>query len=525
MGTIDSEGAEYARIAENLVAGNGYTGLVTPGKNLIFPPLYPFLIALFTPLVGGAELAGRLLSSTMGSLMTVPVYLVARDLYGRRAAPFAALIVALHPMLIGFAASVYCESTYMALQLTAVYLCLRVFRQPTPRLLVLTGAVLGASYLVRPEAGLYAFLATGIVVLIALMRGQKPLPALGRGLCLLATFAVLAFPYVAWLHAQTGQWRLEGKSSLNYATQRLMDEGHSMYAASYEVKPDLEEQGIWLTSHATTMQRAKVPPGELPRYLLGRGRSVAAFVKNTLVAGGMLGAPMIFGLSLLGIFGVPWSRHLAIAQLMMFVIVGLTGTALFFIYYLSPRYLITCIPFLSIWAASGIVVLSDWLIQTLRLVFGKTGADWLPQAFGVVVAVLVAFSAVSGARELYELKTFARDARPIREAGEWLNRYEPGEKMITDSQDMLPFHARAKFLPLPYADSTTALRYLQQHHVRFVALHDADKVSTPFLESWLKDGIPSPGAELIYNQSSPALGRILIYDLTPVTSHKHGSAS
>src|SRR4051812_21687837 len=61
MGTIDWEGAKYARIAENLVAGNGYRGLVTPGKTLISPPLYPLLIALLTPLAGGAELAGRLL--------------------------------------------------------------------------------------------------------------------------------------------------------------------------------------------------------------------------------------------------------------------------------------------------------------------------------------------------------------------------------------------------------------------------------------------------------------------------------
>jgi len=120
MGTIDSEGAEYARIAENLVAGNGYTGLVTPGKNLIFPPLYPGLIALFTPVVGGAELAGRIISLLMGSVLVAAVYLVTRDLYGRRAAPFASLLVALHPMLVGFAASVYCETTYMALQLTAI---------------------------------------------------------------------------------------------------------------------------------------------------------------------------------------------------------------------------------------------------------------------------------------------------------------------------------------------------------------------------------------------------------------------
>lgn len=511
-GTIDSEGAEYARIAENLVAGNGYTGLVTPGKNLIFPPLYPFLIALVSSLLGNAELAGRLISVLMGSLLAVPVYLVARDLYGRKVAPFAALLVALHPMLIGFAASVYCESTFMTLQLTGVYLCLRVFRQPSPRLLVLTGAVLGAAYLVRPEAGLYAVLAAGIVGLIALARGEKLLTAGRRALLVVATFAVLALPYVLWLHAQSGQWRMEGKSSLNYATERIMlDRNTDMMDASYNVGPDLVEHGIWLKSHAATLRQVKMPRAELPRYFAQRAQSIVAFLRTTLTSGGMLGAPLIFGLSLLGLFGMPWSRHVAVAQLLIFCILTATGSALFFIYYLSPRYLITFIPFLSIWAAAGIVVFCNWLQDTLQLVTERRSLALPMQALGGLIIIAITLTTIRPAEGLYELQAFDSDARPVREAGEWLDKYAPGEKVVADSQDVLPYHAHASYVPLPYADSTTALRYLKQRHVRYIALHDADNTTRPFLASWLKDGIPSPGVELIYNRSSPARGRILIY--------------
>jgi 4-amino-4-deoxy-L-arabinose transferase-like glycosyltransferase len=526
MGTIDSEGAEYARIAENLVAGHGYVGLVTPGKNLIFPPLYPFMIALVTALVGQAEVAGRLISSVMGSLLAVPVYLIAREIYGRRTAPFAAAIVALHPMLVGFAASVYCESTYMALQLSAIYLCLRVFRQPSTYSLLLTGALLGASYLVRPEAGLYAVLASGVVAILALARGQKVWVALRSASYLFAVFAVLALPYVVWLHGQTGQWRLEGKSSLNYATERLIEEeNNGMYAASYEVTPALVERGIWLKSHSSTLREVKIPPGALPGYLWGRAKSVSSFIKTTLVSGGMMGAPLIFVLSVLGLFGAPWSRRQATAHLTFFCVLSLTGSALFFIYYLSPRYLITCIPFLSIWASSGVVVWSDWLSKTVQVLSERRNLVLPSQVIGAVVAAGVALGALSGARGLYELRTFAAASRPIRDAGEWLDKYAPGEKVITDSQDTLPFHARAQYVPLPYADSATALRYLRSRHVRFVALHDLDTTSTPFLANWVKNGVPAPGAELIYNHSSPALGRILIYELKNEAGDSRAGAS
>src|SRR6516165_5825022 len=43
MGSIDSEGAEYARIAENFLNGNGYSGIALPGAQLSFPPLFPLL--------------------------------------------------------------------------------------------------------------------------------------------------------------------------------------------------------------------------------------------------------------------------------------------------------------------------------------------------------------------------------------------------------------------------------------------------------------------------------------------------
>jgi hypothetical protein len=38
-GEIDTEGAEYARIAQNIVAGKGYVGIATEGTQLFFPPL------------------------------------------------------------------------------------------------------------------------------------------------------------------------------------------------------------------------------------------------------------------------------------------------------------------------------------------------------------------------------------------------------------------------------------------------------------------------------------------------------
>src|SRR5262245_56702025 len=99
-GPIDTEGAEYARIAENLLSGNGYRGIATEGTELMFPPLFPFLIAAFSLLTNDVQLAGRLVSLLMGTLLVPFVYLIAARMYGRGAACIAALLAAFHPLLV-----------------------------------------------------------------------------------------------------------------------------------------------------------------------------------------------------------------------------------------------------------------------------------------------------------------------------------------------------------------------------------------------------------------------------------------
>src|ERR1700693_4338587 len=68
-GAIESEGAQYARIAENLRNGVGYVGLVTPGSELLFNPLFPLLIAGTSFFTHNYELAGRLVTLIMGALL------------------------------------------------------------------------------------------------------------------------------------------------------------------------------------------------------------------------------------------------------------------------------------------------------------------------------------------------------------------------------------------------------------------------------------------------------------------------
>ena len=124
-GFIDGEGSEYARIAQNLLSGVGYVGIATEGKQLFFPPLYPLLIAGITLTTGDAEISARLVSLVSGTLLVLPVYFIARRLYGELVGLGASALVGAHPFLIWFSTTAFCEQFYMVLVLTAIYLTMR----------------------------------------------------------------------------------------------------------------------------------------------------------------------------------------------------------------------------------------------------------------------------------------------------------------------------------------------------------------------------------------------------------------
>ena len=144
--TIESEGVEYAQIARNLLAGNGYVGMATQGSQLTFPPLFPYLIASVAFLVHDVELAGRLVSISMGTLLVLPVFFITKHLYGIKAGFISALLASVHPLLVGFSAAVYVETTYIVLLLSGAYCCLQAVRFRRAPAFVLIGLFFGMAY-------------------------------------------------------------------------------------------------------------------------------------------------------------------------------------------------------------------------------------------------------------------------------------------------------------------------------------------------------------------------------------------
>ena len=219
-GTIESEGAEYAKIAENLRHGVGYVGLVFPGPQVHFQPLFPWLIAGVSFFTGDYESAGRLVALIFGALLPLPVFGIASRLFNRQVGFIAAGLVLLHPLSIYLSFMVYSEGPYATLILFAVYLVIRALEEPSLTRWLLIGAAFGICYLVRAEA--LAVFAIALLFALVATRGGGVV-RLQRAACAIAVFLLVASPEIIFLYRSTGHLVLETKgANLLYMAKRIL---------------------------------------------------------------------------------------------------------------------------------------------------------------------------------------------------------------------------------------------------------------------------------------------------------------
>jgi 4-amino-4-deoxy-L-arabinose transferase-like glycosyltransferase len=520
MGAIESEGAEYARIAENLRHGLGYVGIVTPGPELMFPPLFPWLIAGFSFLTRDYVWAGRLVSLVFGALLPLPAFGIASRLFNRRVGLIAAALFMLHPLFIGLSYTVLTEGPYATLLLSAVYLVLRALDRPTLRMWSSVGAAFGVAYLLRPEAVAPLMIA----VFLALVATEGGLFIRGRRAAVaILAFLVLASPEVIFLYNKTDHLRLEGKSAVTSPLAVLildkeagrgpggtpaLDYTEAVKWGSAAIDSDMRRIGIWLRPEVD-VARDRISTRDLARIVR------AAIRQNTpsflqALSSRWLGAPFLPALALLGAFRRPWRRSMA-AKHFYFAIVPATAIlASFAVLWIFTRYYFAIVPFLLIYAANGLEAIASWTKASLSASQVTVSSDlvaWLiPSVLGLIILVYPA----TAIRSLYEFKEGSPANRVVRDAGLWIKQQQKRPVTIMDRAAPLAFHAGAQFVYFPYCSGDLALRFLDDAKVDYVVLRREENF-TPYYDEWLAKGIPDPRAQPVYVSSGKNPGDIVVF--------------
>jgi 4-amino-4-deoxy-L-arabinose transferase-like glycosyltransferase len=145
---------EYTDIAVNIASGHGYTGTgffhLRSGPSAFLMPFYSYLLALFIKLfpLPLAYLFARIFNGLVNILTLLMIYVLARDMFGKRAGLWSAAIFAFYIPFIAWTYEIWDTSLFCLFLLVILYQALN-FPQKGMRDTIVLGLVFGMGILVN----------------------------------------------------------------------------------------------------------------------------------------------------------------------------------------------------------------------------------------------------------------------------------------------------------------------------------------------------------------------------------------
>lgn len=238
--------ARYALMLENPAASvnppDPSLTIVDVIKKAEHPPGYPAAVlgasrlvrmSSGLPLPEAMLLGAQLANALAGVLLVVPTYLLGRMLFGRGVGFAAAMLVQVLPGFAQVTSDGLSEGVYLLGATTAMTLGVRAVRRPAIRWFLLTGILVGGTYLVRPE-GLFVAASVGLmIVLLGVTRKWSREAALARLTALVVGIGFVAGPYMLVIGGVTNK----------PTVQQLLDPGEGPKGLLWKGQPTSQKRG------------------------------------------------------------------------------------------------------------------------------------------------------------------------------------------------------------------------------------------------------------------------------------------
>lgn len=167
------------------------------------PPLYYLSALAWTQLFGISEAGVRGLSVVAGALLIPAVYLLGRDLSGRRTGAWGALVTAVFPLLVYYSREARMYAQLALLATLSTWLLVRLARGDRSRWLLPAWVVASAGAALTHYFGAVHVFAEFVALALRGRRGARSLPA---WLCLFAAPLAAFAPFALFARYQAGHF-------------------------------------------------------------------------------------------------------------------------------------------------------------------------------------------------------------------------------------------------------------------------------------------------------------------------------
>jgi 4-amino-4-deoxy-L-arabinose transferase-like glycosyltransferase len=154
--------SNYLHLARSLMESGSYAMWAKPSAYVA--PVYPFFLAGVFKIFGENFLVVKLIQVVLGTAAVLFVYLLALRFARPAIALLAALIVALHPELVGVTGFIYTETLFVFLLTATLLLTVRAMASAKPAQFLFAGALLGLTTLCRGTTLYFPFFILAVMM-------------------------------------------------------------------------------------------------------------------------------------------------------------------------------------------------------------------------------------------------------------------------------------------------------------------------------------------------------------------------
>jgi 4-amino-4-deoxy-L-arabinose transferase-like glycosyltransferase len=501
----------YLWLGQSWLTGHGYQFFGYSGTH--FSPLFPLLASGLGLLLGDLERGSLVVYVITGALLALPLYGIARRMYGEREAVVVAFLTAVYPALT--AGVLYwgtmTEPLFLLCAAAGLYGLVRATQDGGLGAWVMAAVALGLAYLTRTEGLLYFIV--GLVAWAVLTWGREvPLRRWLLGVAAyVVPFALVILPYVVYLHQATGVWQLaEEAGAAFYTTTGLAYQNTAAFdKATWQL--DRSGREVYLFSSESDRISFLDAVRANPRGFLRRVRHNLRVVRDTLFSPKLVPL-MVVVLMTLGLFALPWNRRRWRGEV---ILLGAMVPSLSFIpFFIQVRYLAGLLLPILLWAAMGTVVLGDWLGGSIGALHERWGRGrvwrWIP-------AALVVLALWGMAPRVAVLQQYTHSFQPAHKAaGLWLREQGvTAGDVVMSRYPAIAFYAGTRWAATPAEEWPQVLQYARSRNVDYLVV-DQWEVNRlrPQLGFLLDPAQAPPELQYLATFDSGA-GPVVVYRLKP----------
>jgi 4-amino-4-deoxy-L-arabinose transferase-like glycosyltransferase len=518
-------------LGRNWLTGQGYS--FTGYSDVHHTPMYPLLSGLFYLLtrnlvVGqaqGMELASDICYLLFGVLLVVPIYLLTKEMYGRRAATVGAGLVAIYPAISTaplfwgtLTEPPYYFFVYMGLFM--VLLAMRPLHKaqdgvPSERwwAFLLAGMFFGLAYLTRPEAVAYVAVAGAVILLVRLFEKRLLKRATWVSLVIyLAGFLLFFLPYVYYVYRETGSWMVSEKAGVTFVTCIGLSQNNT--AAFDQATWGLDSTGLEVfffsreSYHVNMLDVIRAYPSQFVQLVL---RNVRSFVSG-------LFSLQLFSYYLLPLMGIAffktaWDKRRSKGELLL--LASLTPVMVFLLFFIQDRYIATLLPTLVIWLGLGTYELGVWLCDTVANLLDPRALRrfWRGALTALPALLLILFFVGLQPRVIEQYTSTGSFRIEHKTIGLWLKDNIPPNSVVMSRYPAIAFYADSRWEPTPNASVAQVLQYARANGVNYFVLDEleAQELRPQFLPLLNSGNLPAE-LELFHVDESPR-GKLVVFIL------------